>query len=153
MSLITGVILTNLYILPLLRNYSRDDALIALIIPHAFRFIGLSFLVPGVVSPSLQSGFAIPAAYGDLGASILAIIAVLAIRARLFGAIPLVWLFNIWGFADLSHAVYEGAIGIGISPGALGAAYFLPTVIVPLLFITHGLIFWLLLRSRQPVHT
>jgi hypothetical protein len=66
--------------------------------------------------------------------------------------IPLGWLFNVWGFADLSYAVYEGVIGIGISPGALGAAYFLPTAIVPLLFITHGLIFRLLLRSRQPVH-
>jgi hypothetical protein len=44
-------------------------------------------------------------------------------------------------------------IGIGISPGALGAAYFLPIAIVPLLFITHGLIFWLLLRSRQPIHS
>jgi hypothetical protein len=26
------------------------------------------------------------------------------------------------GFADLSYAVYQGVIGIGISPGALGAA-------------------------------
>jgi hypothetical protein len=50
-------------------------------------------------------------------------------------------------------AVYKGAIrGIGITPGALGAAYFLPTTLVPLLFITRGLIFWLLLRSRQPTY-
>jgi hypothetical protein len=61
------------------------------------------------------------------------------------------WLFNVWGFADLSYAVYQGVIGI--SPRALGAAYFLPTAIVPLLFITHGLIFWLLLRSRQPAYS
>jgi hypothetical protein len=154
MSLITGIILANLYVLPRLQNHHRDDALIALIIPHAFRFIGLSFLVPGVVSPLLPPDFAIPDAYGDLGASILAIIAVLALRAKLFGAIPLVWLFNIWGFADLVHAVYEGAMtGIGISPGLLGATYFIPTVLVPLLFVAHGLIFWLLLRSRQPVHS
>ena len=61
------------------------------------------------------------------------------------------WLFNVWGFADLSYAVYQGVIGI--SPRALGAAYFLPTAIVPLLFITHGLIFWLLHRSRQPAYS
>jgi hypothetical protein len=60
-------------------------------------------------------------------------------------------LFHPAAFSDL---VYQGVIGIGISPGALGAAYFLPTAtIVPLLFITHGLIFRLLLRSRQPVHS
>jgi hypothetical protein len=29
----------------------------------------------------------------------------------------------------------------------LGAAYFILTVLVPLLLITHGLVFWLLLRD------
>ncbi|WP_213742515.1 hypothetical protein [Bradyrhizobium sp. dw_411] len=153
MSLITGIVLASLYILPRLQNTHRDDALTALIIPHAFRFIGLSFLVPGVVSPSLQASFATPAAYGDLGAAILALIAVFALRSKSSLAIPLVWLFNIWGFADLAHAVYEGAIGVGISPGMLGAAFFIPTVLVPLLFVTHVLIFRLLLRSNQPVQS
>ena len=107
MSLIAGIVLANLYILPRLQHAQRDDALTALIIPHAFRFIGLSFLVPGVVSPSLQPAFAIPEAYGDLGAAILALIAVLALRSKLSLAIPLVWLFNIWGFFDLVHALRE----------------------------------------------
>jgi hypothetical protein len=31
----------------------------------------------------------------------------------------------------------------------LGAAYFLPTFIVPLFLITHGLMFWLLLRNEN----
>jgi hypothetical protein len=38
-------------------------------------------------------------------------------------------------------------IGAGIEPGQLGAAYFIPTVVVPLLLITHGLVFRLLLRG------
>jgi hypothetical protein len=46
-----------------------------------------------------------PAAYGDLGANFLAVIAALAVHARASRAIPLVWLFNVWGFADLSYAV------------------------------------------------
>ena len=29
-----------------------------LVVPHTFRFVGLSFLVPGVVSPSLAPAFA-----------------------------------------------------------------------------------------------
>jgi hypothetical protein len=153
MSFVAFGIVTNLYIVPHLRNSSRENALIALIVPHAFRYVGLSFLVPGVVSPSLEQAFAIPAAYGDFCASILALIAIVALNARSHWAIPLVWLFNIWGFADLYFAIYQGVIGVGITPGSLGAAFFLPAAIVPPLLITHGLIFWLLLRASQTVRT
>jgi hypothetical protein len=47
-----------------------------------FRLIGLSFLVPGVVSPSLPSSFAPPAAYGDFVAAILAVAATVALSRR-----------------------------------------------------------------------
>src|SRR5262245_60643698 len=67
MSFLAFGIVTKLYIWPYLRAMPRDDALTALLVPHAFRFIGLSFLVPGVVSPSLPSQFAAPAAYGRSG--------------------------------------------------------------------------------------
>jgi len=63
--------------------------------PHAFRFIGLSFLVPGVVSSSLPPAFAMPAAYGDLVAAILALISVLALSIRTFWTISIVWIFNV----------------------------------------------------------
>jgi hypothetical protein len=49
--------------------------------------------------------------------------------------------------ADLPYAFYRGLIGVGIEPGQLSADYFIPTVVVPLLLITHGLVFWLLLRG------
>ena len=57
------------------------------------------------------------------------------------------WVFNLWGSADILHANYEG-IHLGVQAGQLGAAYFLPTFIVPLFLITHGLMFWLLLRNE-----
>jgi hypothetical protein len=46
--------------------------ILALVVPHTFRFIGLSFPVPVVVSPSPPQAFADPAAYGDLAAALLA---------------------------------------------------------------------------------
>jgi hypothetical protein len=142
-------IVTILYILPRLRVMVREDAITALVVPHSFRFIGLSFLVPGVVSPSLPSAFAMPAAYGDLAAAILAMIAALALSIRTPWAISIVWVFNVWGTADLLYAIYQGQIGIGIGPSSLGAAFFIPTLVVPPLLVTHGLIFWLLLRPRR----
>ncbi len=149
MSFLAFGIVTKLYLWPRLRVMRREDALIPLVVPHTFRFVGLSFLVPGVVSPSLSPAFAIPAAYGDLVAAILAVVATLALAARASWGIPIVWVFNVWGAVDLLYAIYQGQIGVHIGPGSLGAAFFIPTVLVPPLLVTHGLIFWLLLRPKR----
>lgn len=133
------------FLWPALRKQPRADALRPLLLLHSFRFVGLAFLVPGVVSPDLPDGFARPAAYGDLIAAVFAMLALVGLRSRL--GIGLVWVFNIWGSADLLHAYYLGRVGVGVEPGHLGAAYFIPTVVVPLLLITHGLVFRLLLQG------
>src|SRR5262249_10565449 len=131
------------YVWPALRNQPRADALRPLLLLHSFRFIGLAFLVPGVVSPDLPGAFARPAAYGDLIAALLGLLALAGLRTGL--GVALVWVFNLWGSADLLYAFYQGVIGVGLEPGQLGAAFFIPTVVVPLLLITHGLVFRLLL--------
>jgi hypothetical protein len=142
-------LVTKLYIWPRLRALERDDALAPLVLPHTFRFIGLSFLVPGVVSPSLPSAFAAPAAYGDLVAALLAAAATIALSRRAPLATSLVWLFNLRGAADLLFAFCRGLFEVRLDPRMLGAAFFIPTAIVPPLLVTHGLIFWLLVRPRQ----
>ncbi len=50
--------------------------------------------------------------------------------------------------ADLLYAFYNGLFGVELPPGSLGAAFFIPTAIVPLLFLTHAMMFRLLLQSR-----
>jgi hypothetical protein len=56
---------------------------------------------------------------------------------------------HVWGAVDLLVAFYQGVLGVRIDPGSLGAAYFIPTVLVPPLLVTHGLMFSLLLRKRR----
>ena len=56
-------------------------------------FVGLAFLVPGVLSPDLPDTVAHPAAYGDLATSVLALLAIATLRSRR-GAI-VVRVFNI----------------------------------------------------------
>lgn len=150
MGFVAWGVVTRLYIWPALRGRPRADALRPILVLHGFRFIGLAFLVPGVVSPNLPSSFAGPAAYGDLATAILALLAIATLPGRLgFG---LVWAFNILGSVDLLHAFYEGnRTVIGVDPGLQGAAYFIPTFVVPLLLITHGVAFRLLLQ--KPVRT
>jgi len=148
MSFLAFGIVTKLFILPRLRLMRREEAILLLVVPHTFRFVGLSFLVPGVVSRSLPHAFAAQAAYGDLVAAILAVFATLMLSARARWAIAVVWAFNLWGAADLLNAIYQGQ-SVGIGPGLLGAAFFIPTVLVPPLLVTHALIFWLLLRPKK----
>ena len=147
MSFVAFGIVTRTYIWPRLRMARREEALIALTVPHTFRFIGLSFLIPGVVSTSLPSGFSFPAAYGDLLAAILAVLAIWSLSARVWFATSMVWVFNVWGAVDLLVAFYQGLLGVNIDPGWLRAAYFIPTVVMPPLLVTHGLMFWLLPRK------
>lgn len=149
MSFVAFGLVTKIYLVPTLQVVGREVALTALVIPHTFRFIGLSFLIPGVVAASLSPAFAAPAAFGDLIAAILAIFATLGLKGGRSWAIPLVWLFNVWGALDLLFAFYQGEIGVRINPASLGAGYFIPTVVVPAALVTHGLIFWLLLRQRR----
>ena len=134
------------YLWPYLRSQPRIDALRPLLVLHSFRFVGLAFLVPGVVAPELSAAFARPAAYGDLIAAVLALLALASLQ-RSWG-MPLVWVFNLWGTADLLYAFYQGN-SVGFAPGQLGAAHFIPTVVVPLLLITHGLMFRLLLQGED----
>jgi hypothetical protein len=144
-SFIAWRIVTARYIWPGLRRRERTEALRALLILHSFRFIGLAMLVPGVVSPDLPLAFVHPAAYGDIIAAILALLSVLLPSAA---GIAVAWLFSVWGSADLLNAFYQ-ANHAGLLAGQLGAAFFLPTLIVPLLLITHGLGFRILLLPKD----
>ncbi len=145
-SLIAWGIVTSRYIWPELRLRQRAEALRPLLILHSFRFIGLAFLVPGVVSPDLPSAFAHSAAYGDIIAAILALLSLLLLPSA--AGVGIAWIFNLWGSADLLNAFYQ-ANHSGLLAGQLGAAFFLPTLIVPLLLITHGLAFRILLQHEN----
>jgi hypothetical protein len=145
-SFIAWGIVASRYIWPELRLQQRDEALRPLLILHSFRFIGLAFLVPGVVSPDLPSAFARSAAYGDVIAAMLALLSLLSLPRG--AGIVIAWIFNLWGSADLLNAFYQ-ANHAGLSAGQLGATYFIPTFVVPLLLITHGLAFRILLQPQN----
>jgi hypothetical protein len=134
------------YIWPDLRNRTPVDALRPILMLHSFRFIELAFLVPGVASPDLPKVFAHAAAYGDLIAAILALISLLLLPSA--AGVGVAWIFNILGSADLLNAFFQANRG-GLLAGQLGAAYFLPTLIVPLLMITHVLGFRILVKHQR----
>jgi hypothetical protein len=145
-SFIAWAMVVSRYIWPELRVREQAEALRPLLILHSFRFIGLAFLIPGVVSPDLPHAFANSAAYGDLIAAILALVSLQLLPSA--AGIAAAWLFNLWGSADILNAFYQ-ANRAGLLAGQLGAAYFLPTLVVPLLLISHGLAFRILLQHQN----
>jgi hypothetical protein len=135
------------YLWPRIRELPLHTAVRPILHLHLFRFVGLAFFVPGVVGPNLPPAFAVPAAYGDLVALGLAWMALMMGSGRY--ARTVIWTFSLWGSADLLFAFYQGIIGVGIDPASLGAAWYIPTLAVPLLLWTHVLVFASLLRTSR----
>jgi hypothetical protein len=135
------------YVWPALRAMPRHDALRLLASVHAFRFLGMNFLVSGFVSAELSPDFASQVGWGDLIAASLALFSMAALSWRWSIAVPIVWIFNIWGTLDLLNAYYMG-VKIG-NPGLFGAGIYIPALYVPVLLVSHVLAFVLLARATS----
>ncbi len=144
MSVVLCSLLAKWFIAPWLNQKTQRESLFWLTLPHATRHVGMVFLVPGVVSQSLPSSFAVGAAYGDLAAGVLALLALIALRSRWAGAMALVWVFNIVGTVDLLNALRQAH-----AVPHLGAAWYIPTFWVPVLLVSHFMIFDRLFRKAR----
>ena len=133
----------RVYVWPRLKSMDPFEAQRAIATLHSFRFFGLVFILPGVVSPDLPASFAAFAAYGDFATGVLAMLALLAAGRR-----PLFWLFvvafNLVGTTDLIvdyfHAIQAD---LPARAGEFGTTYAIPIIYVPLLMITHVAAFYL----------
>jgi hypothetical protein len=144
---VATAVVATIYVWPAVRALPRFEALRLLAAFHAFRFFGMNFLVTGFVSSELNSDFASKVAWGDFIAASLALVSMAALSWRWPIAIPLVWLFNIWGTLDLLNAYYMGVTQLG-DPGLMGAGIYVPALYVPLLLVSHVLIFLLLINAK-----
>ena len=136
------------YVLPALHGKRLSSALPPLLLLHLVRPVSLWLLAPGViVQPSLPTAFATGTAYGDLVATALALIAALLVRGERKGAVLAAWVFNVVGLVD---ALRNCAVGMLLqAPLHMGAAVLVPSFGVPLLLVSHGLIFKVLLDHRR----
>lgn len=149
---LTSSVVAYVYVWPAVSAMPRYEALRLLSAFHAFRFLGMNFLVSGFVSSALNSDFANKVGWGDLVAAALALLSMAALSWRWSTAIAIVWIFNIWGALDLLNAYYMGATNIG-NPGLFGAGIYIPALYVPLLLVTHFLAFLILVRARSAEKT
>ncbi|MGH1570330.1 hypothetical protein ACRAWG_06260 [Methylobacterium sp. P31] len=134
------------YVWPRLVRMKLADAHRLIATFHSFRFFGLVFLLPGFVGPGLSPVFSVPAAYGDLATSLLAILALATFKIeKLYW--PLVVAFNAAGLRDLMFDFWNAIrTDMPAHAGELGAAFAIPALFVPALIITHVFAFILLSR-------
>lgn len=135
------------YILPWMCERSLSQALTPLLLFNVLRYVGLAFLIPGVTAEPLDPRFANPAAWGDFAAALLALFALWALRQNWRHAGTIVWVFNLFGALDLLTAV---SLGLRFTvDGHLGAAYFIPAMLVPAYLVAHATILIVQLRAAS----
>jgi len=135
------------YLWPAVRDRTAKIALTPLLLYACLRVNGLMFLMPGLVAEDLPKGFAVPTAYGDLTAVILALGALWSIRSEKAFAVPLLLVFNIVGLLDLVYANIA-TFTEGVDPTQLGSSYYLVVLNVPAMIVVHIIIFAYLRRHR-----
>jgi hypothetical protein len=144
LALVTMSLLARWFVAPRLAGLPRDTALQPLLAVHTLRYIGLAFLAPAATGPSLAQSFALSAGLGTAIACLLALASIALLRTRSRFAIPLIWVFSVEGIADFANAFLQ-ARSAGVVT-QLGAAYYIPIVIVPAALVTHVMILGLLVR-------
>src|SRR5713101_3755386 len=138
------------YVMPRLSRLPREAALVPLLWIHAFRIVGGTILAPGAVDAAVPMEFRLMVGYGDLATAFLALLALVALRARFRGAIALVWLCVGVGLLDTVNAIIQ-SMRDSVFTYALGVNWVIVSVYVPALLVSSLLIFMQLLRpNRSP---
>ena len=143
--LVVWTVVAVLFVAPRLRNHDAEDALSIYMAPQLFRVLGVGLLVPNL-APGMPRSFALPTAIGDSVTALLALIAVVGLRRRWQPARKVAWACNVVGVADLAIALPH-AVAIGAAEHLAGQWY-VPTVGVPLMIVSHVMALRLLLGAR-----
>jgi hypothetical protein len=149
-SFIVFFVAARIYIVPRTNQNSLHWIAPPILLLNALRHLGLMFLAPGTTLAGLPESFAYPAAIGDCVSAALALIALYVLRTRPGSALSWLWLFNIVGTLDFIAAITLANV-YGAAP-FLGAAYWIPAFWVPLLIVSHYVMFVQLVRVgvRRP---
>ncbi|HEX7262794.1 MAG TPA: hypothetical protein VF383_01325 [Candidatus Dormibacteraeota bacterium] len=136
------------YLAPRLARLPRELALVPPIWIHTFRMVGGTILAPGSVDASVPSDFRTMIGFGDMATALLALLALIALRARFQGAIALVWLTLAVGLLDTVNAIIQ-SVRDSVFTHPLGLNWVIVTTYVPALLVSSVLILVQLRRRRS----
>jgi hypothetical protein len=148
LSLVAYALIAVWYVAPRLARLPAEVAVVPLLWVHVFRIVGGTILAPGSVADGVPPDFRQMIGYGDLATAVLALLALVALRARFGGALALVWLCIGVGFADTVNAIIQ-SMRDNIFTYALGVNWVIVAVYVPALLVSSVLIVMQLLGPRR----
>lgn len=139
-------IATAWYAVPWLRVRPLEQAAVPLLWIHAFRYVALQLISAQHFGFAASDAAVREIVYGDLIGSALAIASLIVLRGRSPLARPLMWTLVVATVVDLGNA-----LRVGLAEQLFRVAHDLSLAIltfyVPLLWISIGLVTWLLVRS------
>jgi hypothetical protein len=149
LALVAYALLAWWHLAPRLAKLDRHQALEPLVWVHAFRIVGGAILAPGTVGLGVSLAFRRMIGIGDMATATLALVALLALRARWSRADALVWLLLVVGALDTINAIIQSLRdNVFIHP--LGVNWVIVTMYVPALVVSSVLIVLQLLRRPAP---
>jgi hypothetical protein len=134
---------------PRLARLPREVALVPLVWIHAFRIVGGTILAPGAVDSAVPSDFRTMIGLGDMATAVVALLALIALRYRVQGAIALVWLCLTVGLLDTMNAIIQ-SMRYSVFTHGLGVNWVIVTSYVPALLVSSVLIF---IQLRRPARS
>src|SRR5438128_7270833 len=149
LSLLAYLFIAFWYVAPRLSRLPREVALVPLLWVHAFRIVGGTILAPGAVDAGVPMDFRVMVGDGDLTTAVLALLALIALRAKFSGAIALVWLCVVVGMLDTVNAIIQST-RYSVFAYPLGVNWLIVTMYVPALLVSSLVIFMQLLNPNRP---
>lgn len=140
---------TGWYAVPWLRVRQFEQAVEPLLWIHAFRYIALQAFSAQQFGLAASDSTVQQIAYGDLVGAALAVASLVALRARWSGARLLIWAFVVATIVDLGNA-FRAGLAEHLFGTAHDVSLTILTFYVPVLWISTGLVTWLLLGSSGP---
>uniref|UniRef100_UPI00404AA2E3 hypothetical protein n=1 Tax=Gelidibacter sp. TaxID=2018083 RepID=UPI00404AA2E3 len=135
------------WIQPKITKLSIHEALLPFVFLNTFRYLGLSFMAKEQFYDGFPTDFLTTVGLWDLTTAILAIITTVALKTKWKFAVPLVWFFNIVGFADLVTA-FPQFFGLKLYNQNLGFIWLMFVTYGLTTFMSHIYIFYRLIRPN-----
>ena len=135
------------YVGPWAGRRSLADALSVLVWVHAFRYIALEIFSAQKFGWNVPDDVADQIIYGDVISTVIAIVALVALRYRLQAARWIVWLLVVVTFVDLGNAGVQGATN-ELFEETFGVPWLILIFYVPALWVTGVMMAWQLVTRR-----